>query len=75
MLFSDVNVGYNCTLQYESEMIGKPTIFYQSKEQLFDELNHIKEPTNSPIQDFNATDKCVDFIQHLLNSMTPRAFH
>lgn len=69
MLDTDINVGMSCTLQYESEIIGKPTIFFQSKEQLWKELNCIENGTVSPIQEFNATEKCIDFIKHLLEEI------
>lgn len=38
LLSCDLNAGVDCTLQYESLIIGKPTIFYSNRENLFKDL-------------------------------------
>lgn len=60
-LQSDLVVGVNCTLQYECKIIGIPTVFYKSKNQL---VTQIRLTTSiQHIWDYGATDKVSKFIQ------------
>lgn len=65
---TDISVGVSCTLQYEAQIIRKPTIFYKNKELLETTLNNLNQSSMvSPITDFNATDRCLRFIDTILN--------
>ena len=67
MLKSDVIYGYSCTLQYEAEMIGKPVVFYKGKESTYaDFLNVENGVKRSYGIEFNATEKCVEYIMSCL---------
>jgi hypothetical protein len=68
MLSCDVTYGYRCSLQYESMIIQKPTIFYESYQQIkkdFLELP-LHQSKAKVITDFRATEKCITYIANLL---------
>lgn len=66
LLENDINIGVNCTLQYESIIIGKPTIFYESYDELSNKLKNIKKINNDRVEwDFDATEKVTAFINEI----------
>lgn len=72
LLYTDVSVGVSCTLQYEALIIGKPTIFYREPNTLFKELDLLLEKKytkiKSPIESFQATKNCTDFIRTIIQT-------
>lgn len=67
MLNTGVSLGISCTLQYEAQIVGKPTIFYENQNQLFRELKNLNEIEGcTPITDFDATEKITNFLSSLI---------
>lgn len=68
MLSTDISIGVSCTLQYEAQIIGKPTIFYKNNNQLIEALNHLGGTELSmPTIGFDATEKCLNWINLIQN--------
>lgn len=66
LLSTDFNIGVSGTLQYESLMIGKPTLFYTNYNELENNILNLNFP--SPIDlSFNATQQCVDLIRFIIS--------
>lgn len=67
LLSCDLNVGVNCTLQYEGMMVGKPTIFYQNTKQFLMDLTQLHVSNIKTKMSFSATESTVQWIKHFLN--------
>lgn len=67
LLEMDVNIGVDCTLQYESLLIQKPTIFYQHSDSLLTSLKNLPNEnlTHASI-DFQASEQVCAFIDTFL---------
>lgn len=66
LLSTDFNIGVSGTLQYESLMIGKPTLFYTNYNELENNILNLNFP--SPIHmSFDATQQCVDLIKFIIS--------
>jgi hypothetical protein len=69
LLQTDVSYGHSSTLQFESEIIQKPTVFYQDYNQIVHDF--VMLPFQTPkrsIVGFNATDLCLSLISNILNT-------
>lgn len=67
LLSADICIGVNTTLLHEATIIGKPALFYESYEQLCEELHSFSLFEFSPKRYFfDATKKCLSFIENLL---------
>lgn len=63
MLKTDLNIGLSCTLQYESIIINKRTIFFEDEKKLEEELLHLKDSTKKTFSfKFDATEKILAFL-------------
>lgn len=71
LLTTDVSIGVACTLQYEAQMIGKPTVFFTDPASLLAAFSTLPKTKFEPtLNGYSATAQCIQLIQKLTDALS-----